>query len=251
MEAKIMVRKKSILIVTILAVALMPVSALAGTTSNGGITLTFPDDMLACNPTFDFSTTGVDPSWEVWYGIFEVEITPDAIVLEQIGGGNTFGDLADVSLAPEPLISGDRQIYAVFVSVLVPGQETRTKLSGKWRVDCDKEPPPGGEGCTPGFWKNHEEVWPIPTGNDFDTTFGVDAFSSDITMFEAARLEGGKLNALGRHATAAYLNALSPVVNFDLTPNEVIAAFQAAVASGDYETTKDMFEAFNELGCPY
>jgi len=34
------------------------------------------------------------------------------------------------------------------------------------------------------------------------------------------------------------------------TPEEVIAAFQAAFDSGDYETTKDMFEDANESGCP-
>jgi hypothetical protein len=34
------------------------------------------------------------------------------------------------------------------------------------------------------------------------------------------------------------------------TPAEVIAAFQAAFDSGDYETTKNMFKDANEAGCP-
>jgi hypothetical protein len=45
------------------------------------------------------------------------------------------------------------------------------------------EEPPGGEGCTPGYWKNHLEDWP-PTGldivDDFDTTFGVDLFDPKV-----------------------------------------------------------------------
>lgn len=230
----------------ILILALMPLSAFAGTNTSGGITLTFPDNMTACAPTFDFSTTGVDPSWPVQYDIFKSE----AGVLVRIASGSTTGNL-DVSFTPAPLSAGDTQVYAIFVAVFVPGQERPTKLGGQWRVDCDKEPPGGGEGCTPGFWKNHLDVWPIPTDTDFDTLFDRDAFNPDITMSEAVDLKGGKLNALSRHAAAAYLNAVSSVVDFDLTVDEVVAAFQAAFDSGDYNTTKNMFEGLNEQGCPY
>src|SRR5688572_4312175 len=56
-----------------------------------------------------------------------------------------------------------------------------------------------------------------------------------------------------RHAVAALLNASSPDVDpvpaFDTTA-EVIAAFQAAFDSGDFSTTKDLFETSNESGCP-
>lgn len=230
----------------ILIVALMPLSAFAGTDTGGGITLTFPDNMTACAPTFDFSTTGVDPGWPVQYDIFKSE----ASSLVRIGSGSTTGNL-NISFTPEPLASGDSQVYAIFVAVFVPGQALPTKLSGQWRVDCDKEPPGGGEGCTPGFWRNHEEVWPIPTDTDFDGVFGRDAFNPDITMLDAVWLKGGHLNALSRHAAAAYLNALSPVVSFDLTADEVVAAFQDAFDSGDYNTTKNMFDALNNQGCPY
>jgi hypothetical protein len=239
-------RRLTITIGLILMLALVPLSVFAGTDSSGGITLTFPDNMVKCDPTFDFTTTGVDPSWEVWYDIFVSE----AGNLVKVGGGKTFGDL-NVSFTPDPLSSGETRVYAIFVAVFVPGQERPTKLSGQWRVDCDKEPPGGGEGCTPGFWKTHPDVWPIPTDTDFDTTFGVDAFDPDITMFDAVNLKGGQLRALSRHAAGAYLNAVSPVVNFDLSAAEVIAAYQAAFASGDYNTTKNMFEALNEQGCPY
>ena len=237
--------KRVIVISFILIAILIPLSVYANTTSNGGITLTYPDNSTECNPTFDFSTTGVDPSWPVTYAIFRSESGN----LVQIGGESTSGDL-NVSFTPEPLEAGESEIYAIFVAVSVPGQERPTKLAGKWRVDCGDEPG-GGEGCTPGFWKNHTDVWPISTGDDFDTIFGRNAFTPDITMLEAVALKGGQLKALSRHAAAAYLNAFSPLVNYDMTTAEVIAAFQAAFDSGSYNTTKNEFEALNELGCPF
>ena len=135
-------------------------------------------------------------------------------------------------------------------TVYLPGNPTPV-ASFNDSATCVVPDDGGGEGCTPGFWRNHSDVWPIPTDTDFDTTFGRDAFDPDITMLEAVDLRGGGLNALSRHAAAAYLNVVSPVVSYDLTAAEVIAAFQAAFDSGDYNTTKNMFEALNELGCPY
>jgi hypothetical protein len=71
-----------------------------------------------------------------------------------------------------------------------------------------------------------------------------------MTLSEVAALGRGGLNALGRHAVAALLNAASTEVDYDRTPAQVIAAFMAAYDSGDYESTKEQFEGFNEQGCP-
>ena len=119
---------------------------------------------------------------------------------------------------------------------------------------CCPAPIPGGdEGCTPGFWKNHISLWPagfIPS-DDFDAVFGVDAFDPDLTLLGALQNGGGGVNALGRHATAALLNAASPGVDYGLTEAEVIAMVQAALApGGDIEGTKDTLQGFNEMGCP-
>lgn len=104
--------------------------------------------------------------------------------------------------------------------------------------------PPSGEGCTPGYWKNHLEDWP-PTGyspaDDFDTVFGVDLFSPDITLNEAVRARGGGVKKLARHGTAALLSAAHPDVDYPFTVAEVIALVQ----SGDV----DPLVAANELGC--
>lgn len=105
-------------------------------------------------------------------------------------------------------------------------------------------PPPGGEGCTPGYWRNHLDDWP-PTGlsptDDFDTTFGVDLFSSDIDLGEAVDAKGGGAGKIARHGTAGLLSALHPDVDYPLSAAEVIAAVQ----SGDI----DAVVTANELGC--
>ncbi|MDX1395288.1 MAG: hypothetical protein R3195_12900 [Gemmatimonadota bacterium] len=49
---------------------------------------------------------------------------------------------------------------------------------------------------------------------------------------------------------AAYLNALSPSVDYDLTPAEVIARFNAAYPGGNYEALKNEFEGYNTQSAP-
>jgi hypothetical protein len=118
-------------------------------------------------------------------------------------------------------------------------------------------PPPGGQGCTPGYWKQsqHFDSWPagyVPTGagaTDFDAAFGVNLFNPNISLLTALGLEGGGVKALARHAAAALLNSASDGVDYGLTTAQVIAAVQAAVASGDYESVKNTLDALNNGGC--
>jgi cysteine-rich repeat protein len=118
---------------------------------------------------------------------------------------------------------------------------------------CTIEPSIGGEGCTPNYWKqnDHFDSWPNPyaPGTLFESVFGRDV-PGNPTLVAALNLAGGGLNALMRHTVAALLNAASPDVDFDLTPAEVIASFQSAFDSGDFETTKDLFVRLNQQGCP-
>ena len=112
-------------------------------------------------------------------------------------------------------------------------------------------PPPALAGCTPGFWRqaHHYAYWtsPYTPTTAFGSVFA-NAFPG-LTLGEVVRLGGGGLNALGRHTVAALLNAASPDVAYGMTPAQVIAAFNAAHASGNYSAQKDVFEAANERGC--
>jgi hypothetical protein len=110
----------------------------------------------------------------------------------------------------------------------------------------------GGEGCTPGYWKQtqHFGNWTAPytPRTKFDAVFA-DAFG-EKTLLQVLWQGGGGLNALGRHAVAALLNAASADVDYDMSVEDVIEAFNDAYASGDYEDAKNELEDFNEQGCP-
>lgn len=113
-------------------------------------------------------------------------------------------------------------------------------------------PPPATQGCTPGYWKQsqHFDSWPAAyaPGMSFDAVFA-DAFPG-MTLLDVLKQGGGGIKALGRHTVAALLNAGNGDVQNGLTTAQVISAFDAAFASGDYETQKNIFEGLNELGCP-
>jgi hypothetical protein len=114
----------------------------------------------------------------------------------------------------------------------------------------------GAQGCTPGYWKQpqHFDSWTVHTQTDtFDSVFGVSAFPASLTLLQALQQGGGGINALGRHAVAALLNAVSPNVNYPITSADVIALTQAAINSGNktlIEQTKNRLESYNQLGCP-
>lgn len=113
--------------------------------------------------------------------------------------------------------------------------------------------PPGDEGCTPGYWKNHTDSWPsgFQTNDDFDARFQVDAFDPNITLLDALKRKGGKINALARHAAAALLNAALLDLAYPLTTQEVIDLVKAAVEpDGDIGGTKEQLETVNDQVCP-
>lgn len=114
-------------------------------------------------------------------------------------------------------------------------------------VDEPPPPPPPSTlaGCTPGFWRQsqHYQYWTAPYAPGL-------AFSSVFSdAGQVVQLGGGGLNALGRHTVAALLNAASGDVDYGMSPDEVVATFNAAYASGDYEAQKNVFAAANERGC--
>lgn len=122
-----------------------------------------------------------------------------------------------------------------------------------WKAAVESVPM-GGQGCTPGYWKQpqHFDSW-VATGYQpyqyFDDVFGVELFPS-LTLLDALKQGGGKAKALGRHAVAALLNASNPDVSYGFSSASVIAMVQAAVASGDFEAAKNMMVYENEMGCP-
>ena len=114
----------------------------------------------------------------------------------------------------------------------------------------------GGDGCTPGYWKqaHHFDSWTSPyTPNTMFSDVFDDAFPG-MTLLDVLKQGGGGLKALGRHTVAALLSAASPGVSYDLTGAQVIAMFNveynAQYPDGDYSGLKNTFEYFNVMGCP-
>ena len=127
----------------------------------------------------------------------------------------------------------------------------------------------GGEGCTPGYWKNHDgskrqtNQWP-PTGyaptQALSTVFSSAALGTlGSTTLRAALDWGGgetladKKRLLLHHAVAALLNAAHPDVDYGMTTAQIIADVNAALASNDtttIENLKNRLDTLNNAGCP-
>jgi hypothetical protein len=119
---------------------------------------------------------------------------------------------------------------------------------------ADDPPPSGGQGCTPGYWKQsqHFANWVGYSPNQAFSSVFANAFPNR-TLLQVLSANGGGLNALGRHAVAALLNASSGSVDYDLSVQQVIDAFNAAYASGNagvIEDQKTLFDMLNNQGCP-
>ena len=113
---------------------------------------------------------------------------------------------------------------------------------------------PGGQGCTPGYWKqrHHFDSWTAPYDpTDKFADHFEDAFPGK-TLLDVLSQGGGGLKALGRHTVAALLNGASPGVAYGMTAGDVINAFNAAFpgSKDDYEALKNRFARANESGCP-
>jgi len=128
--------------------------------------------------------------------------------------------------------------------------------------------PCGGEGCTPGFWKNNADkhgasAWEgYSPGDDFSDVFGIpeqvlrdkgkDVFSNP-TLLQALNANGGGINALARHATAALLNITSGCVEYAIGDVDTLKSMvQAAIAGGegDIQDLHHLLAGYNEAGCP-
>lgn len=117
------------------------------------------------------------------------------------------------------------------------------------------------EGCTPGYWKQaqHFGNWGcdyIPTGVNATQFFSVftgitnrQGLSVSLTLLQALNLNGGKFQALARHAAAAILNACSDI-NYQYSEAQVKAMVVAAFNTGNFSTALNNLVAANERDCP-
>jgi hypothetical protein len=121
-----------------------------------------------------------------------------------------------------------------------------------------------GQGCTPGYWKNHPSSWP-PTGYSTSQTVA-SVFSEaarypsrgSATLLQALSFQGGPdldggVQTLLRAGVSALLNAADPLVNYPRKTSAVISSVNAALASGSRDTMITLagqLDADNNLPCP-
>jgi hypothetical protein len=119
-------------------------------------------------------------------------------------------------------------------------------------AEAPPPPPEGGQGCTPGYWKqsHHFDSWPAPyTPTTLFSAVFENAFPGR-TLHDVLSQGGGGLTALGRHTVAALLSAASPGVNYDLSAADVISQFNAVFPGGNYAGLHNTLALLNEQGCP-
>lgn len=129
-------------------------------------------------------------------------------------------------------------------------------------IRCEPSTNGGGEGCTPGYWKqpHHFDSWPagITPDTPYDSIFGrvITVRTKDAglvtgpTLLQALSAKGGNINTAARHSVAAYLNSVTTGVSYDLSSGEVISNLQSSVDNSDFGDLIEALVNFNEQGCP-
>ena len=119
----------------------------------------------------------------------------------------------------------------------------------------------GGEGCTPGFWKNHPDCWCDAYNKDMlvsdvwtalkdpnYVTLDDDDRKSDFdqdTLLDALKYRGGpglagSVRNMLRHATAALLNGCSTDVAYPVSDLTVIEVGNGVLESEDIATIQEV-----------
>ena len=183
---------------------------------------------------------------------------PAGFVSTLTGQGTTATD-SNASPATVVLSSGgsDQTIdFGFYLRVI--GIDIKKWVHGEYLVQSGG----GGEGLTPGFWKNHSIYGPAPLSGwpetglspdaSYEAIFGVNVLGSETpTLLQALGTGGGGVEALMRHSTAALLNAANPYVDYYYTTAQIISMTQTAINSGNaatIESTKNLFATQNEMG---
>jgi hypothetical protein len=240
-ESNSMFHKKLYIAITLITLlALVPVSALAATRvipySGGTLTITHPDSYISCTPSDTITISGITAGHPVTIYFLRQDVTTG--IIYQIG--SSYFDADGSAPFPYPSVTG-----TMTFGIAIYDHSLGKQINGwKWTVTCQAT----GQGCTPGYWRQpqHLDDW-VPTGyapgDYFENAFlWPGYFSPTYTLFQAIWAQGGGLDRLARHGTAALLSAASPFVDYPYTVAEVIAM----VHSG----TIDPLAQANELGCP-
>jgi hypothetical protein len=175
------------------------------------------------------------------------------VVATGTGSGNNWSDVTLTQTSPGFLSAtaernGDDNITTESFS---NGATILINEHHGWAITFVNTPP--GQGCSPGYWKNHTG-WPAPYApNQLFSSVFENAFPGK-TLQQVLGLGGGGLNALGRQTVSALLSAQAfGAANYGMSAADVIAAFNGVFPGGDYNTLQSTFGALTDVDgrvCP-
>ena len=194
-----------------------------------------------------------------------IDISNNASVFNGLDSsdGMSFDSDALVVDIPAGVASTTAQLFSA-----PPNQNPDSMLwvLGLLRLPLPRQEPTetGDEGCTPGYWKNHEDSWAgsgYSPGQTAGSVFsGAAAFPSLAAKTLLQTLQGsggpgleGAAKILLRAATAALLNAAHSGVDYPRTTAEILADTNAALTSGNRNSMLNLATGLdddNNGGCP-
>jgi len=190
----------------------------------------------------------------------DADATNGTIRVENVTCGNY--TITESSAPPGYVIVTGSQNVTVTDNQTETVEFTNTRIS-EAAIKVDKTAALYGEGCTPGYWKNHPEDWPAGynESENVSSVFNVASCASELggdTLLEALDYPGGNgkkgaARILLRAAVAAVLNAAHPDVNYPRTVGDVIDAVNQALASCNRDTMLSLatqLDRDNNEGCP-
>lgn len=189
-----------------------------------------------------------------------------------VNGGAPVQVGAGAYVAPTFAFSGQFSVPASATSVVVTAYAAGNWDNGALGGQITSTPPvdlptgcqpPGRQGCTPGYWKNHTASWAgtgYTPGQTAGSVFSIPASYGLAGKTLLQSLDGGggtdtigAAKILLRAGTAAVLNAGHGGVAYPQSSASIIAAVNSALAGGSRAaiiTLAASLDADNNLGCP-
>lgn len=175
-------------------------------------------------------------------------------------GPHAYKDVGEDSISPTdqtaPLlgqVNGSRRrftasglavsgVLLTLASRSVMGQTAQTPsgfVSGNNSVHCQQSV---SQGKSPGYWKNHPSMWPMPEATKFRSVFkcSFESVYREFTMMQLLTPQGVDNNKLGMHLVAALLNARMGWTPF-LTEERIRSMFSEWQSNGYFSPMANVY----------
>jgi hypothetical protein len=146
-------------------------------------------------------------------------------------------------------------IYEITGSFNLPEADLDNVQTFTTTIDCECDEPSNACQLTPGFWKNHRNMWAVQTmyigGHEYD--------ADALMAFLKAPVRGDATIILLHHLIAAKLNVASGADDSIMSAideaSDLLATYEPGSRPGKHGKrmlirVKNQLRAYNEMGCP-